>query len=96
MTDADVLVIGAGPAGLTTALLLKKMGVDCVVLEAERQVSHGSRAIVFTRRSLEILQQAGAAPRVVEHGLPWHAGNSFYAGQRVFRTTRAISRFLGR
>lgn len=80
-----VAIAGAGPAGLTTALLLKKMGVDCVVLEAERQVSHGSRAIVFTRRSLEILQQAGVAPRVVEHGLPWHAGNSFYAGQRVFR-----------
>jgi 3-(3-hydroxy-phenyl)propionate hydroxylase len=82
---AQVIIAGAGPAGMTTALLLKRMGVDSVILESERQVSQGSRAIVFTRRSMEILQQAGVAERVLEQGLPWHAGNSFYRGERVFR-----------
>lgn len=80
-----VLVVGAGPVGLTTALLLARQGVPCTVLEAERQVSEGSRAIVFTRRSLEILQSAGAHAEVVRHGLPWRFGNSFYRGQRVYR-----------
>ncbi|OGA99756.1 MAG: monooxygenase [Burkholderiales bacterium RIFCSPHIGHO2_12_FULL_69_20] len=79
------LVVGAGPIGLTTALGLAQQGVRCVVLEAERQVSEGSRAIVFTRRSMEILQQAGAAHAVQRMGLPWRHGNSYYRGQPVFR-----------
>lgn len=83
--DLQVLVVGAGPIGLVTALGLAQQGVRVVVLESELQVSEGSRAIVFTRRSLEILQQAGVADRITAKGLPWRFGNSFYRGQRVFR-----------
>ncbi len=80
-----VAIVGAGPVGLTAALELARHGVRCVVLESELQVSEGSRAIVFTRRSMEILQQVGVAARVTENGLPWRFGNSIYRGQRVFR-----------
>ena len=82
---APVVIAGAGPIGLVTALALAQQGVRCVLLEAERQVSEGSRAIVFTRRSMEILQQVGVAHRVTDNGLPWRFGNSIYRGQRVFR-----------
>lgn len=80
-----VLIVGSGPAGMVTALELARHGVPSVMCTAERQLSQGSRAIVFTRRSLEILQQVGVAQRLTEHGLPWRFGNSFYRGQRVFR-----------
>ena len=80
-----VVIAGAGPAGLVTALELARHGVRSVVLSAELQVSAGSRAIVFTRRTLEILQQVGVAGRLMAAGLPWRCGNSFYRGQRVFR-----------
>jgi len=80
-----VAIVGAGPSGLVTALELARHGVRSVVLCSELQVSQGSRAIVFTRRSLEILQQVGVAQRIVEQGLPWRFGNSHYRGQRVFR-----------
>ncbi|MDO8905866.1 FAD-dependent monooxygenase [Hydrogenophaga sp.] len=80
-----VVVAGAGPIGLVTALALAHQGVPCVVIESERQVCEGSRAIVFTRRSMEILQQVGVAAEVSAHGLPWRFGNSFYRGERVFR-----------
>lgn len=80
-----VVVVGAGPAGMVAALELARLGVPSVVLNAELQVSQGSRAIVFTRRSMEILQQVGVAQRITENGLPWRFGNSFYRGQRVFR-----------
>jgi len=80
-----VVIAGAGPVGLTAALELARHGVPCVLLEAEQQLSEGSRAIVFTRRSMEILQQVGVAQRVSAHGLPWRFGNSWYRGQRVYR-----------
>ena len=82
---APVVIAGAGPIGLVAALELARHGVKCVLLESERQVSEGSRAIVFTRRSMEILQQVGVADRVTQNGLPWRFGNSVYRGQRVFR-----------
>lgn len=81
----QVVVAGGGPIGLVTALALAQQGIRTVVLESERQVSEGSRAIVFTRRSMEILQQVGVADRITQNGLPWRFGNSFYRGQRVFR-----------
>ena len=67
------------------ALELARHGVPSVVVTAELQVSQGSRAIVFTRRSMEILQQVGVADRVSAVGLPWRFGHSHYRGQRVFR-----------
>ena len=80
-----VVIVGAGPIGMVVALELARHGVASVVLESELQVSEGSRAIVFTRRSMEILQQVGVAERMLGDGLPWRFGNSFYRGQRVFR-----------
>ena len=81
----QVVIAGSGPAGMVAALELARHGVPSVVLESELQVSQGSRAIVFTRRSMEILQQVGVADRITANGLPWRFGNSHYRGQRVFR-----------
>ncbi len=80
-----VVIAGSGPAGMVAALELARHGVPSVIVTSELQVSQGSRAIVFTRRSMEILQQVGTADRMTENGLPWRFGNSYYRGQRVFR-----------
>lgn len=80
-----VAIVGSGPAGMVTALELARHGVPSVVLSAELQFSQGSRAICFTRRSMEILQQVGVADRMTESGLPWRFGNSFYRNQLCFR-----------
>ncbi len=80
-----VAIAGSGPAGLVTALELARHGIASVILTSELQVSQGSRAIVFTRRSMEILQQVGVADRMTQNGLPWRFGNSYYRGQHVFR-----------
>ena len=81
----QVVIVGAGPAGMVTALELARHGVASVVLASELQFSQGSRAIVFTRRSMEILQQVGLAHHMTANGLPWRCGNSIYRGQKVFR-----------
>ena len=82
---SPVVIVGAGPIGLTLALELARYGVRSTVLSAQQQVCEGSRAIVFTRRSMEIFQQVGISEAVTEQGLPWRCGNSYYRGQRVFR-----------
>ena len=85
LTRQAVVIVGSGPAGMVTALELARHGVASVILTSELQVSQGSRAIVFTRRSMEILQQVGVADRMTDNGLPWRFGHSFYRGQHVFR-----------
>lgn len=81
---APVAIVGAGPIGMLTAIELARFGVRSVLLEQELQVSHGSRAIVLTRRSVEILQHAGVAGPFLAKGLPWSSGRSFYRGKPVY------------
>ncbi len=81
----SVIVVGGGPIGLAIALDLARYGIASVLLESELQVTEGSRAAAFTRRSLEILQQVGVGERIAADGLPWRHGNSFYRGQRIYR-----------
>lgn len=80
-----VTVVGAGPVGMTSALLLAKQGVNVILLSSEQQLSEGSRALVYTKRSMEILNSAGAAKKMLAKLLPWTHGNSIYKGQVAFR-----------
>ena len=82
---APVVIVGAGPIGLVTAIDLARFGVASIVLEQDLQICHGSRAIVLTRRSLEILQQVGVEEPFCRKGLPWSFGRSFYRGREVYR-----------
>ena len=82
---APVVIVGAGPIGLLTAIDLARYGVASILLEQDLQVCHGSRAIVLTRRSLEILQQVGVDQPFRRKGLPWSFGRSFYRGREVYR-----------
>ncbi|MCR0985009.1 FAD-dependent monooxygenase [Roseomonas populi] len=83
----SVAIVGAGPTGLLTAIGLAQHGVHSVVLAQDVQVSHGSRAAVLVRRSMEILQRRGVVDPFAGKGLPWSGGRSFYRGQEVYRMT---------
>ncbi len=83
-SDAAAVVVGAGPIGLVSAINLARFGVRCIVLEQELQVSHGSRALALTRRSMEILQQAGVAAPFLAKGLQWNTGRTFFRGKEVY------------
>ena len=62
----DVLVIGAGPAGLMLANWLAKCGVDAMVIDSKNGPTRESRAIVIQARSMEIFAQLGVVDTVLE------------------------------
>jgi 3-(3-hydroxy-phenyl)propionate hydroxylase len=64
-----VVVCGAGPVGLTVALILARSGVPVTVLEKLDSLSAESRASTFHPSTLELLDEVGLAGRVVELGL---------------------------
>jgi len=78
-----VAIVGGGPVGLAAALGLARWGIASMVVEADDAVCEGSRAICISRRSLEILQRFGAARALMDKGLPWTRGRSFYGTQEV-------------
>ena len=65
-----VIVVGAGPVGLTMAIDLAQQGVPVVVLDDDNKLSVGSRAICFAKRTLEIWDRLGAGQRMVDKGVP--------------------------
>ncbi|MEU8592062.1 FAD-dependent monooxygenase [Streptomyces sp. NPDC048664] len=62
-TDADVVVIGAGPAGLMLAAELRLGGASVVVAERLARPTGQSRGLGFTARALETFDQRGLVPR---------------------------------
>lgn len=78
-----VLIAGGGPVGLMMALLLARQGIASVTVEADAGYCEGSRAICMSRRSLEILSWAGVDRPVLEKGLAWSGGRSYYGDREV-------------
>src|SRR5215467_11709985 len=83
-----VLIAGAGPVGLMTALLLARWQVPTVVLEAAAErTAAGSRAICFQRDVLDIFDRVGCADEMVSEGVTWTKGRTFYREHELFTVT---------
>jgi 3-(3-hydroxy-phenyl)propionate hydroxylase len=80
-----VIVVGAGPVGLTAAIDLAQRGIPVVVLDDDRTVSVGSRAICYAKRALEILDRLGCGQPIVDKGVEWNVGKVFFRDALVYR-----------
>src|ERR1700745_2632749 len=69
MYDTDVLVIGAGPSGLTLAASLVKRGIATTIADRQAAGANTSRAAVVNARTLEVLEGLDAAGRLVKGGI---------------------------
>ncbi|MFD8717726.1 4-hydroxybenzoate 3-monooxygenase [Streptomyces sp. NPDC059629] len=72
--STTVVVIGAGPAGLTVANLLRRCGIDCIVLErrSREYVAQRQRAGIVESRAVRMFESWGLADQVL--GGPPHDG----------------------
>ena len=68
--EVDVLVVGAGPAGLTAAAALRRYGVEVLVVERKSRLSSHPRATVVSTRSMELLRSWGLEEDLRAGGLP--------------------------
>ncbi len=83
-----MIVVGAGPTGLTAALALRAAGLPATVLEAEPvdRVRPGSRALFVHNRTLRLL--AGLNPELAEEiahrAVVWPTRETYYRGRLVY------------
>ena len=67
----QVAIVGAGPAGLTLAMLLHRENIDCVVLEARDRayVEERVRAGLLEQNTVDLLRELGVSERLDQEGL---------------------------
>ena len=80
-----VVVVGAGPIGLAAAIDLAMQGQRVLLLDDDDTVSVGSRGLCYATRALEILDRLGCGDAVVDKGVTWNVGRTFFGRDEVFR-----------
>lgn len=79
----QVLIIGAGPVGLTMAAELARYGVAVRIIEKAAERTDKSKALVLWSRTLELLERAGCSQTFVQGGLQAHGANIIADGKLV-------------
>ena len=79
-----VIVVGAGPVGLTAAIDLAHQGQPVLLLDDDDTVSIGSRGVCYAKRTLEVLDRIGCDNRFVDKGVSWDVGRTFFGEGEVF------------
>jgi len=79
-----LVIVGAGPVGMTAALDARLHGIPVLLLDDDDTVSVGSRGLCYAKRALEILDRCGVGEAVVDKGVEWNVGRTFFGEGEVF------------
>jgi len=80
-----ILIVGAGPTGLTAALELAYFGIRSIVFDDDDKLSDGSRAIVIHGSVLEIFDKLGCADAILEKGVVWQTARTYFRNTELYR-----------
>jgi 2-polyprenyl-6-methoxyphenol hydroxylase-like FAD-dependent oxidoreductase len=72
LSQTEVLIVGAGPVGLTLALALKRLGVTALIVDQHEAGLNTSRAAVIHARTLEVLEPFDVVSRLIARGVKTH------------------------
>ncbi|MCS6879509.1 MAG: FAD-dependent oxidoreductase [Geminicoccaceae bacterium] len=81
---ARVVVVGGGVVGLTAALDLARHGIATILLDDDDTVSFGSRAICWSKRTLEIYDRLGLGQKLLDKGVTWKIGKVFFKDRLAY------------
>ncbi|MBB3050879.1 pentachlorophenol monooxygenase/3-(3-hydroxy-phenyl)propionate hydroxylase [Prauserella isguenensis] len=85
VATGGVAVIGGGPVGQTTSLLLARRGVRVVLLDGRpERDAVGSKAICQQRDVLDVWEFAGGGRRIAAEGLTWRTARTFHRDRELF------------
>lgn len=83
--EHETVVVGAGPVGLAFALDLASRGRRVLLVDEDDTVSVGSRAICWSKRTLEIMDRLGLGDRLLAKGVTWNTGRVFFREHELYR-----------
>jgi 3-(3-hydroxy-phenyl)propionate hydroxylase len=83
--EHPVVVVGAGPIGLSLSIDLAQRGQNVVLLDDADRIGEGSRAICFSKRSLEYWDRLGVGQRMVDKGVVWSVGKIFHGNSQLYQ-----------
>ena len=79
-----VVIVGAGPIGLALAIDLGQRGIKTVLLDDSDRIGDGSRAICFSKRTLEIFDRIGVGAPHLDKGVQWKKGRVFHREHELY------------
>ena len=83
--DADVLVAGAGPVGLMTAVELRRRGVDVVIIDQRETSALWAKAVGVQPRTLEIWDAVGVVRPALDASIAMRGQIVYVNGEQVAR-----------
>jgi 3-(3-hydroxy-phenyl)propionate hydroxylase len=83
--EYPVVVVGAGPVGLSLSIDLAQRGQSVVLLDDADRIGEGSRAICFSKRSLEYWDRLGVGGRMIDKGVVWSVGKIFHGASQLYQ-----------
>ena len=93
--QTQVIIVGAGPTGLTLAAQLLRYNIDFIIIEKNEKTTPLSKALVVHSRSMEIFHEIGIAEKAVSQGRITTAANVFHNGkQKVVINISALGKGL--
>jgi 3-(3-hydroxy-phenyl)propionate hydroxylase len=84
VSTAPVIIVGAGPTGMTAALDLAQHGIPSIILDEDHVLSEGSRAIAYSSATLAAWERLGAAEAMLAKGVSWSIRHTYFRERELY------------
>jgi len=87
MLTPSILIVGAGPTGMTAAIELRRAGFDVRIIDKSDKLAEHSQALVLQARTLEQFQRYGIADEAVARGRKLRGARFYSDGKQIVSIT---------